>query len=526
MRPPSCREIDPETVDMMTGFRLTTLLTVATSALILAACGSAEVASPGEGNFGNGGTPTTPAPPPPTGPAPGTPAADCPTGFANVGLIANGTLRVCQLPQQIDGNLTVPLRAGTVYSISGRTSVGTDRGIDAAAPTAGSTQGILTIEAGVRLFASGGSDYLLVNRGSQLFAEGTATQPIVFTSRQNVEGTTNEVSQGQWGGIVLAGRAPQANCQLTAPVTCTGTVEGTSAFYGGNTPTDNSGRLRYVQIRYSGFEISPGNELQGLTMAGVGSGTTVEFIHVHNSSDDGIEIFGGNVNLRRIVITGADDDGFDVDTGWRGAAQFGIVTQRPPTATSRSAGFEFSSAPASVPLASRYLTIPKIANWTLVGRNSPTNAHTVAHFDTGNQARVINSVFTSVSGSAAGCLDIADADTVTARPTFNSVFMSCGLSYRPTAGNSANPARSAGIFTAGTNNTAAGTSTLTAPSGTSLSNQVLTFINGANENAVPVVNAPSVDPYFVATTYIGAVQNASDTWWQGWTCGLTSGQPC
>ncbi|WP_304930701.1 hypothetical protein, partial [Brevundimonas sp.] len=346
------------------------MLAVSASALTLAACGSAEVASPGEGVFppgtgGGGGGPTTPPP--------GTPAADCPSGFANVGLIANNTLRVCQLPQQILGALTVPLRAGTIYSITGRTEVGTDRGVDPNAPIAGSTQGILTIEPGVRIFASGGSDYLIVNRGSQIFAEGTATQPIVFTSRQNVEGTTNENSQGQWGGLVLAGRAPQANCQLTAPVTCTGTVEGTSAFYGGNEIGDNSGRLRYVQIKFSGFEISPGNELQGLTMAGVGNGTTIEYIHVHNSSDDGIEIFGGNVNLRYIVITGADDDGFDTDTGWRGAAQFGIVTQRPPTATSRSAGFEFSAAPASVPLGSRYVSRPFIANWTLVGRNSPTN---------------------------------------------------------------------------------------------------------------------------------------------------------
>ena len=170
-----------DTVKTMTGFRLTTLLALSASALTLAACGSAEVASPGEGDFGGGtgggGTP------PPTTPPPGTPAADCPSGFANVGLVAGGTLRACQLPQQINGALTVPLRAGTIYAISGRTSVGTDMGVDPAAPIAGSTQGILTIEAGVRLFASGGSDYLLVNRGSQLFAEGNATQPIVFTSR-------------------------------------------------------------------------------------------------------------------------------------------------------------------------------------------------------------------------------------------------------------------------------------------------------------------------------------------------------
>jgi hypothetical protein len=503
----------------MSGLRLTTLLALSASALTLAACGSAEVASPGEGDFGGGtggggGGPTTPAP--------GTPAADCPTGFANVGLVASNTLRVCQLPQQILGALTVPLRAGTIYSITGRTEVGTDRGIDPAAPTAGSAQGILTIEPGVRVFASGGSDYLIVNRGSQIFAEGTATQPIVFTSRQNVEGTTTETSQGQWGGLVIAGRAPQANCQLTAPVTCTGTVEGTSAFYGGNTPTDNSGRIRYVQIKFSGFEISSGNELQGLTMAGVGSGTTVEFVQIHNSSDDGIEIFGGNVNLRRLVITGADDDGMDTDTGWRGGAQFGIVTQRPPNSTSRSAGFEFSSAPASTPLASRYVSQPKIANFTLVGRNSPTDAHTVAHFDTGTDATIINSVFTSVAGSLAGCMAINDADTATSGVTFNSVFMSCGISYRP-----ANAVLSAAAFTAGTNNTAAGTSTLTAPaSGTSLSNQVLTFVNGANENAVTPANAPAVHSFFQSTTYIGAVQNAADTWWQGWTCGLTAGATC
>lgn len=210
-------------------------------------------------------------------------------------------------------------------------------------------------------------------------------------------------------------------------------------------------------------------------------------------------------------------------TGWRGGAQFGIVTQRAPGSTSRSAGFEFSSAPASVPLATRYVSRPQIANWTLVGRNSPTNAHTVAHFDTGTDPTIINSVLTSVAGSQAGCLDLADADTGTSAPTFTSVFMSCGISYRP--GTSA--ARTQSAFTAGTGNTAAGASTLTAPAaGTTITNQVLTFINGANETAVVPTNAPAVYPFFQATTYIGAVQNAADTWYQGWTCGLTAGATC
>jgi hypothetical protein len=491
--------------------RLTKVLMAGAAVMALAACGSAEVASPGEGDFGNG----APVTPPVTGPA-----ADCPTGLANIGLVANGTLRACQLPTDITGNLTLSVRAGTIYAISGRTSVGVDRGLDPTAPTG--AQGTLTIDPGVRIFAAAGGDYLIVNRGSQIFAEGTATNPIVFTSRANVEGQTTEASQGQWGGIVLAGRAPQANCQLTAPVTCTGNVEGTGAAYGGNSITDNSGRMRYVQIKYSGFEISTGNELQGLTMGGVGSGTTVENIQVYNSSDDGIEIFGGNVNLRYIVLNGADDDALDTDTGWRGGAQFGIITQRAPTATSRSAGFEFSAAPSSTPLASRYNSQPKIANFTLVGRNAPTDAHTVAHFDTGSDVTMINSVITSAGGTLAGCLDIADADTASVNPTFTSVFMSCATSYRAN-----NAARSAAVFTAGTNNTAAGTSTLTAPaSGTSITNQTLTFINGANETAVPVANAPSVYSYFLATTYIGAVQNAADTWYAGWTCGLTAGATC
>ena len=511
--------------------RLTKVLLAGAAVMALAACGSAEVASPGEGDFGtgsggSGGSGSGGSGSGGTGGA----ATDCPSGLINAGTIANDTLRVCQLPSDITGNLTLSVRSGTIYAISGRTQVGTDRGVDPASTTG--TQGVLTIDPGVRIFASSGSDYLIVNRGSQIFAEGTASNPIIFTSRQNIEGTTTLTSQGQWGGLVIAGRAPQANCQLTAPVTCTGQVEGTSAFYGGNTPTDNSGRIRYVQIKFSGFEISTGNELQGLTMAGVGSGTTVEYVQVHNSSDDGIEIFGGNVNLRRIVITGADDDGLDTDTGWRGGAQFGIVTQRAATTTSRSAAFEFSAAPAGTPLASRYNSQPKIANWTLVGRNSSIPAHTVAHFDTGTFSTVINSVFTSPTGSAAGCLDIFDADTQTAGTNFRSVFMSCTNPYSTVAATQQREAsgpRSETVFTTSpsTNNTAAGTSTLTAPaSGATLTNQVLTFINGANETAVTPVDAPSVYSFFTATSYIGAVQNAADTWYAGWTCGLSGNTNC
>jgi len=506
----------------MTGLRLTTLLAISASALTLAACGSSEVASPGEGDFGGG---TGGGGTGPTTPAPGTPAADCPTGFANVGLIAANTLRVCQLPQQTIGNLTVPLRAGTIYAISGRTEVGTDRGADPAAPVAGSQQGILTIEAGVRIFGSSGSDYLLVNRGSQIFAEGTASNPIVFTSRANVEGTTTENSQGQWGGVVIAGRAPTAVCPVgvTAPnAACVGQVEGTSANYGGASTSDNSGRLRYVQIKYSGFEISPNNELQALTLAGVGSGTTIEYVQAYNSSDDGIEIFGGNVNLRYIVINGADDDGLDTDTGWRGGAQFGIVTQRATAVTNGSRGFEWSAAPSGT----AFFSQPKVSNFTLVGRNAAVAADALLTLNTGTQPTIINSVVTNPSTSAAACLDLDDAQTVTNAPIFRSVFFACNRPYENDS--NVNAAATEAVFISATNvgNTAAGTSTLTAPAGATLTAQSLAFINGANETAVTPANAPAIYSWFTAVTYIGAVRNAADTWYAGWTCGLQAGSTC
>jgi hypothetical protein len=504
----------------MTGFRLTTLLAISASALTLAACGSAEVASPGEGDFGGGngggnGGPTTPPP--------GTPAADCPSGFDNVGLTAANTLRVCQLPQQIFGNLTVPLRAGTVYSVSGRTEVGTDRGANAATPVAGSERGVLTIEAGVRIFGSSGADYLLVNRGSQIFAEGTATDPIIFTSRANINGETTENSQGQWGGIVIAGRAPTAACPVgvTAPnEACVGQIEGTSANYGGNTPADNSGRLRYVQIRYSGFTISTNNELQALTLAGVGSGTTVEYVQAYNSSDDGIEIFGGTVNLRHIVINGADDDGLDTDTGWRGGAQFGIVTQRATTGTGGSRGFEWSAAPSGT----AFFAQPKVSNFTIVGRNATVAADALITVNTGSTPTIINSVFTNPTTSAAACLDIDDANTVANGPVFNSVFFACNRPYENDT--NINAAATEPLFTAGSNNTPAGASTMTAPAGATLTLQGLAFINGANETAVTPADAPAAYGFFQAVTYIGAVRNAADTWYQGWTCGLQASRPC
>lgn len=501
---------------------------------ILGACsGSSDVASPGVGAFVPAPTPTTPTPttPTPTTPTPGTPAADCPAGFSNVGTVSNK--RICQLPSTITGNLVVPARAGTVYSISGRTQVGTDQGPDPLNPLAGSAAGILTVEAGVTIFGNSGLDYLLVNRGSQIFAEGTQTNPVIMTSRQNVEGTATDTSIGQWGGLVIAGRGPTTDGCTTASVTppniaCEAQVEGTNGFYGGNSTADNSGRIRFLRLSFSGFELAPGNELNGITLAGVGSGTTIDHVQVHNSSDDGIEIFGGNVNLKYLVLSGEDDDAFDLDSGWRGAAQFGIIYQR---TGGGDRGFEASSRGTNT---ADFFSRPTYSNWTIVARSSATSGRALT-FNSGHTGRVYNTVITAADGSTKQCVNLDGAvtlanasygpagSTTPTGPIFNSVFLSCpGGSYHGSG--TLTDAQVQAQVEAGTN-IVVGTSTLTGG-----------FINGANETAVPASTFPTflntgvglsgstTTNFLTPVTYIGAVQNASDTWYAGWTCGIP-GQP-
>jgi hypothetical protein len=467
------------------------------AALLISACGGGadEVASPGQGAFPPPASPPPGDPPDDDPPPTGGPAEDCPEGFANVGTVADGSLRNCQLPQKIVGNLVVPQREGTVYSINGRVDVGEDQGGDANAPVADADKGILTVEPGVTLFGSAGLDYVVVNRGSQIFAEGTATDPIVFTSRQSVEGETNIDSIGQWGGLVVLGRAPISNCPGTVSPgdpTCEAQVEGTNAFYGGNQPADNSGVLKYVRVMHSGFQILADNELNGITLAGVGNGTVVDYVQVHNSSDDGIEWFGGTVNARHLVMTGIDDDSFDTDVGYNGAIQYGIVVQRAGGGDSvnEMSGSDLARA-----------SNPKLANVTYVGQGE---ADAAIVMNEGTNVQYYNAV---VAG-APHCLDV-DASTTTG--SFDSVFFSCAEPFKDDAEGYA-----AALFNAGSNNTADGTSTLTA-----------TFINGANESAVPAfANLAAVSPFFEQVDYIGAVRDANDTWWQGWTCGLTADTPC
>jgi len=159
---------------------------------------------------------------------------------------------------------------------------------------------------------------LVISRGAQIIADGTREQPIVFTSDQAV----GERGRGDWGGLIVSGRAP---LNLPGGV---GLGEGDTGIYGGTDPNDNSGILRYVRVEFAGIEFSPDNELNGIAFQGVGRGTIVDHIQVSFNKDDGIEMFGGSVDIKHAVLTNIGDDSIDWTFGWNGRLQFAVVQQR------------------------------------------------------------------------------------------------------------------------------------------------------------------------------------------------------
>jgi hypothetical protein len=493
-----------------------------TTAAVLAAltgCGADDISSPGNsGNVTINNPPATSPSPPPPAPSPSvaTPASGCPTisdpaGLRDAGTISGptGEYRVCELPARFTASTTLEKFAGVLYSINGRVDVGLDRG---AAPT-GDSPVVLTIRPGVVLYGATGTSWLAVNRGNRIQAVGTADSPIVFTSRDNVLGLSNDDSQGQWGGVVLLGRAPITDCTV-APAATPGTVdcerqtEGAvdPAYFGGATPNDNSGTIDYVQIRYSGYVLSGNNELQSLTLGGVGSGTTIAHFQSHNSSDDGFEIFGGRPAMRHVVVTGADDDNIDTDTGYQGTIQYVIAVQK--TSGNPDSMIEQDSANALEDNLPR--THLKLANFTFVHRNAATGNNAAMLFRGKSDATLINGVITSPMA----CLRLNGTNILTADPAnqklgppvFQSVVMQCGAG--PFVGSGGVTAQQvADVFAAGSNNNSAFTATLTG-----------TFINGANETAVTATDPQTLDAAFGATNYVGAVRDANDTWYAGWTC--------
>jgi hypothetical protein len=236
----------------------------------------------------------------------------------------------------------------------------------------------LTIAAGTTIYGEvGGAETtaLIVTRGAELVARGTAEAPIVFTSG-NPEGAR---ITGDWAGVALMGEATinSGSCNgdgdpgtadvCDAPGFFEGRLEGLPpaddrGLFGGSDDASSCGALEYVRIEFAGAELSPDNELNGLTVAGCGSATTLSHIQVHRGKDDGIEFFGGTASMDHVVISGSSDDSLDWDLGWRGQVQFLVVHQ---FAGLGDAGFEADNLGSDEDAEPR--SAPELSNVTMIG---------------------------------------------------------------------------------------------------------------------------------------------------------------
>lgn len=195
----------------------------------------------------------------------------------------------------------------------------------------------LKIQEGTTLYGNTSSSYMVALKGAKIEAEGTASEPIIFTSKTAYEGGTE--AAGQWGGLTLLGYAPT---NQTDPYYEVDESDADYAF-GGSNSTDNSGILKYVQIRNSGAVVGTDVEINGLSLCALGNGTTIDNITIVNSVDDGIEIWGGTVNLSNVTITNAQDDSLDLDYGYVGTVDTVTITQTEAV----HAGMEISSGGSS-----------------------------------------------------------------------------------------------------------------------------------------------------------------------------------
>ncbi|MEM8908782.1 MAG: hypothetical protein AAGD05_13125, partial [Bacteroidota bacterium] len=255
---------------------------------------------------------------------------------------------------------------------------------------------ILTIEAGTiikgRSLPSSNdlNSMLIVTAGATINANGEENCPIIFTSEFDDLNNPNDLGPldaGLWGGVAILGNAPVGD--ENAPVELEGFVGNPLTQYGGNASEESSGVFRYVSVRHSGGEVGPGNEVNAVTFAGVGSGTLVEYVEAYATFDDGIEFFGGTVNTRYLIATFCGDDAFDIDLGYRGKGQFWFGLGD----NNNRSGIEWDGAkPDENPLYSK----PTISNVTLI-TDGPGSESDGINMRDGAAGNLYNSIITGHS---------------------------------------------------------------------------------------------------------------------------------
>lgn len=420
----------------------------------------------------------------------------------------------------LSGEITTSriLRANEKYLLQGNVYV-----------TSGNT---LTVPAGTKIFGDlTTKGTLVIERGAKILAEGTQTNPIVFTSAQ----AAGSRKYGDWGGVVLVGAAPINRPLGTLP------EGGIRSLFGGTNAADNSGTMKYVRIEFAGVALSSdaNSEINGLTLYGVGSGTTLDYIQVSYSGDDSYEWFGGTVNAKHLIAYRGWDDDFDTDFGFVGKIQYGLSLRDPQFADqSGSNGFESDNfnpgTPATGDNAGLPLTAPVFSNMSVfVTAGAPVTTpqsgsgsyQSALHLRRNTSTSIYNSVFvgypeglrldgtTTWASVQAGALDlrgvtIANTNTPlrAANNTGSGAFTDADVQawFNGTGKNNA-VVTAANLGTLGLN---ASNFSLTSPAFLLQSSSPL--LTGA------VFTGKAADGFFTQGTYRGAF-NGTDNWAQGWT---------
>jgi hypothetical protein len=445
-------------------------------------------------------------------------APQCPEGTLESEVLLGK--KVCSLTGEVTSDLT--LVAGNYYKLDGKVAIGKDMGADGT--KSGGVSAKLTIEPGVTVFGESGNDYLVVMRGSDIHAVGTSSAPIIMTGRQDILGEADIVNtRGLWGGLVILGQAPINKCSFSTAgsATSAGTrvdpcekeVEGSAGdTMGGELPNDSSGSLKYVRVQYAGYEVFPGNELNGITFGGVGNGTVVDYIQVHNNQDDCVEFFGGTVDVKHLICTGAGDDNLDIDWGYQGRMQY-VLVQQSNGVGDHVVESDNTNADAAVAYLTEPRSNPIVANFTFLS----SGLDEIFKLKEGVSGQYYNGVAVVKDGST-NCIETTFAETaqdgaVTPHFSMNSVAMQCN-GFIKTDG-LASVAQIESIVREGTNNLYGANS-----GGGSYVNTLSGPVNGSAETAATVTAIPSTynaDGFFDTTDYIGAIKGATDTWYKNWT---------
>ncbi len=376
----------------------------------------------------------------------------------------------------------------------------------------------LTIEAGTVIKGKPGQETdasaLVVQRGGKLIAEGTASDPIIFTAEADkLDGSMPLTARGLWGGVILLGKAKLNSSPGETAIEGIPTTE-PRGLYGGNDDNDNSGTLRYISIRHGGTDIGEGNEINGLTLGAVGSGTVIDHIEIIANKDDGIECFGGTPHLRHILVAYCGDDGFDYDEGFRGSVQFYVVIQ-----DLRSGDRLGEHDGGTDPETGEPFAIPYIYNATYIGRGASAGKRVITFRDNAG-GHYYNSIFANqakgidvelLSGNQDSYKQLQDGNLSVEHCIFQNIAdgRDDGI-FRISTGDGVDPADSTAAYQYWVSRFGFWENTATDEALVSAENPVPPA--GKADNGV----LPD-RPWFDKVTYQGAFEPGGDNWAAGWT---------